>query len=266
MKDLVIINKQKVDKISVRDHGFLYGDGVFDTIRSFNKKAFRLNDHLDRLFFSAQAINLKVPSSKADLKKLINDQLKKIKEEQVFIRIIVTRGEGEQGLDTKCQPNIVIIFSERSFCPLKKIDLVVSGVERINKKSINPQIKSLNYENLILAKIEAKKKGAIDAILLDSRGLVAEATTSNVFMVKKGKIFTPSTKSSILKGITRKVVIENFKVTEKNISPRELLSADEVFLTGTANFITSAGAINGVKMKNFNVVKMVFEKIKFLAY
>ncbi|GBC75483.1 Branched-chain-amino-acid aminotransferase [archaeon HR06] len=259
---LVFINDKFVlkseAKISVYDHGLLYGDGVFEGIRVYNGIVFQLKEHIDRLYASANFIRLKIPLSKEELIKRVIETLKVNKLTDAYIRIIVSRGVGDLGLDPrKCiSPNIIIItepvppYFGRD---VKKegLSCIISSIRRNPTDALPPEIKSLNYLNNILAKIEAIEHGVDEAIFLDVRGFVCEATGENIFIVKDGKIYTPPTHASILQGVTRKRVIRllkemNFEVIEKDITLFELINADEVFLTGTMAEIAPVSKINGI--------------------
>lgn len=257
----VTINGKSCETISVFDHGLLYGDGIYETIRVFNKRAFLFDDHLKRLFLSATTISLKIPYSETELIKMIKSAFKKSRLNDAFIRIIVTRGIGKQGLVCESQPNVIIMVNSREFNPLEKISITISKIRRIDKNAIDSKVKSLNYLNNILAKKDALTRNFDDALLLNNAGLLTEATTSNLFIVKNGKIFTPSSDSGILEGITRKAILENFNVTEKNLSIKELLSADEVFLSGTVNFITCVKKIDDQNFSKFDHAKKVLDNL-----
>jgi branched-chain amino acid aminotransferase len=261
MKTYVTINGKTENKISVFDHGFLYGDGVYDSFRIINKIPYFLDDHLNRLFLSAKNSNLKIPYSKIKLAKIINRTFKQSALRDAFIRIIVTRGTGAQGILSKCKPNVVIICAQRNFKPLQKIKLAVckDKIENVNKGK--PIIKTLNYAPSARAKHEAKKRGFDDCLLVAKNGQVMEATTSNIFLVKNDKIFTPSLASGCLPGIVRKAVVANFPVTEKKLSLLDFYRADEVFLTGSADFITSILLMEKRKYKKFDFAREALKKI-----
>jgi branched-chain amino acid aminotransferase len=261
----VTVNGKNQKTISIFDHGLLYGDGIYETIRVFNKKAFLFSDHLNRLFSSAKAISLDIPYSKKTLVKLIKSAFTKSKLKNAFIRIVITRGVGEQGLVSKSRPNLIIVVSSRKFKPLDRISLSIAKVRRINKSAIDSKIKSLNYLNNILAKRDARKRKFDDALLLNDDGLLTEATSSNLFIVKSGRIFTPSSDSGILEGITRKAILENFAVTEKSLKLKDLISADEVFLSGTVNLITCVKKINGKNYQKFNYAEKILDRLMKLA-
>jgi len=260
-----MINGKEAYQISVFDHGLLYGDGVYETIRIFKGRAFFLNDHIDRLFASAKGIFLNPPYSQKELISLIKSAYRKAKLDDAFLRIIITRGIGAQGLSSKAKPNVIIIFNQRQSRPLEKINLTVSKIRRVSKTAIDSRIKSLNYMNNILARLQAKNKGFDDAILLNESDEVTEATTSNIFMVIKGEIYTPSADSGILEGITRKVICHNFPVKEKVLSVKDLLSADEVFLSGSVNLITSAAKIDKKTFKHFAYANKVYKTLIILS-
>ena len=243
-------------KVSVYDHGLLYGDGIFEGIRAYERVVFKLDEHLDRLYRSAHAMLLQIPLTKDEMKKAVLDTLKKNNLKNAYIRLVVTRGVGDLGLDPrKCPKSTVIIITE----PLiqlhseerKKngITAMVSWVKRDPVDATTHEIKSLNYLNSILAKIEANIAGVDEAICLDKRGFVCEGVAENIFMVKNGKIATPPTTTGALPGITRDVAIKMAKklghpMVKRNITPNELFNADEVFFTGTAAEIIPVREIN----------------------
>ena len=245
---LVYINGKFVPKseakVSVFDHGFLYGDGVFEGIRAYNGRVFKIKEHIDRLYDSAKAIALEIPISKEQFMEIILETLRKNNLRDAYIRPIVTRGVGDLGLDPrKCgEPTIIVIAQpwEKLYGDLyeKGIKAVTVTVRRNAIDSLPPNIKSMNYLNNILAKIEANVKGGDEAIFLDHNGYVSEGSGDNIFVVKNGVIMTPPTINN-LKGITREVVIEiihelGIPFKETNLSIYDLYTADEVFVTGTA--------------------------------
>ncbi len=242
-------------KISVFDHGFLYGDGVFEGIRAYNGKVFRLKEHIDRLYDSAKAIDLKIPMSKDEFIEAVLETLRRNKLRDAYIRPIVTRGVGDLGLDPrKCSNPSVIIIAQpwgAMYGDLyeKGLKAVTVAVRRNAIDSLPPNIKSLNYLNNILAKMEANAKGGDEAIFLDHNGYVSEGSGDNIFIVKKGTVYTPPTINN-LKGITREVVIElierlRIPFREMNIGLYDLYTADEVFVTGTAAEICPITWIDG---------------------
>ncbi|MEM1517507.1 MAG: branched-chain-amino-acid transaminase [Halobacteria archaeon] len=247
-------------KISVLDHGLLYGDGVFEGIRCYNGVVFKLKEHIDRLYRSAKVIKLDIPMTKEEMIKAVIDTLKSNGLRDAYIRLIVTRGVGDLGLDPrKCSKPSIIIIAEKLEPILGKIArekgarVIISSVRRDPVYGTSHEVKSLNYLNSILAKLEAINANADDAIMLDSRGFVSEASAANLFIVKEGTIITPPVTAGILPGITRAFVMELAKslgisVYERDITPVELMTADEVFLTGTGAEIVPVTVINGIKI------------------
>lgn len=258
---LVYINGEYIPRsraaISVYDHGFLYGDGVFEGIRAYNGVVFKLREHIDRLYDSAKAIMLEIPMSKEELMEAVLETLRRNGLRDAYVRLVVTRGVGDLGLDPrKCgRPNIVIIAEPSIILydgesKLKGISLIISSIRRDRVDATTHQIKSMNYLNSILAKIEAIVAGADDAVMLDERGFVAETTSTNIFIVKNGRIITPPPTTGALPGITRNFVIElarrlGYEVEERDITPFELVTADEVFVTGTGAEILPVARIAG---------------------
>ncbi|MGE4357172.1 MAG: branched-chain-amino-acid transaminase [Candidatus Omnitrophota bacterium] len=232
-------------KISIFDHGLLYGDGVFEGIRSYNCLVFKLKEHIDRLYESAHTIMLNIPLSKEEMAKAIVETLKINRLRDAYIRVVVTRGEGDLGLDPrKCKkPNVFIIADKIVLYPDKYyregLEIITVPTQRNIPEALNPQIKSLNYLNNILAKIEAINCGVEEAIMLNTLGYVAECTGDNIFMIKDNHLITPPPYVGILKGITRETVMElaekdGIKVREDIITRHDLYNAEECFLSGTA--------------------------------
>jgi branched-chain amino acid aminotransferase len=241
--------------VSVFDHGFLYGDGVFEGIRAYEGRVFRLEDHVKRLFDSAQAIMLKVPLSQEEMCEAIKETLRKNNLTNAYIRPIVSRGYGDLGLDpNKCKAATVIIIAVEwgaMYGDLyeKGLTAVSVSVRRNSPDSLPPNIKSLNYLNNILAKIEANVKGGNEAIILDSRGLLSEGSGDNIFVIKNGKIYTPHTVNN-LKGITREAVLDlaallEIEVFERDMGLFDIYTADEVFVTGTAAEVAPVTKVDG---------------------
>jgi len=236
---------QKQAKVSVFDHGLLYGDGVFEGIRAYNGRVFKLEEHVARLYDSATAIGMQIPMTQAGMVKAVVRTCKANKTHNGYIRLVVTRGVGTLGLNPfLCsKPQVIIIAADIQLYPKKLYDdglrVVTSGTLRNLPEAVNPRIKSLNYLNNILAKIEAINCGCIEAIMLNAGGAVAEATGDNVFAVKGNTIQTPPVDEGILDGITRNTVIAlaqeaGLTVQQSRMSRYDLYTADEVFLTGTA--------------------------------
>ncbi len=251
---------RKDAKVSVFDHGFLYGDGAFEGIRSYKNLVFKLKEHVDRLYETAHTLMIKIPLTKKQMIKAVVDTLKTNNLKDAYIRVIVTRGEGDLGLDpTKCSgtPGIVIITDKITLYPRelynKGMEIITVPTVRNNPEALNPQLKSLNYLNNILAKIEANNSGYCEAIMLDHQGYVAECTGDNIFIVKNGALSTPS--QGHLKGITRDTVLTlaaktKVKTEERLITRHEVYTADECFLTGTAAEIIPVVKVDGRAIGN----------------
>jgi branched-chain amino acid aminotransferase len=232
-------------KLSVFDHGLLYGDGVFEGIREYNGVVFKLKEHVDRLFRSAHAIMLKIPIAKEEMIQAVVETLRKNKLKDSYIRLIVTRGVGDLGLDPrKCpQPSIIIITDSIKLhaegAKENGITAMFSWVRRNSIDATTHEVKSLNYLNSVLAKIEANANGVDEAICLEGNGYIAEGVGENIFIVKNSEILTPPTSTGALAGITAEVVVElaaklGIKLTVTNLTPFMLFTADEAFFTGTA--------------------------------
>lgn len=237
--------KRSDAKVSVFDHGLLYGDGIFEGIRAYNNRVFRLDDHVDRFFAAAKAIMLDIPNTKAEIKEIVTETCRKNNLRDGYIRLVATRGVGDLGLSpAKCAaPTVFCIAAGISLYPKEMYENglpVITATQRRNKATVvDPQIKSLNYLNNILAKIEANRAGAQEAIMLTHDGIVAECTGDNIFIVKDGVIYTPPIHVGILDGITRRTVIElakkaDYEVRETEFTLFNVYNADECFLTGTA--------------------------------
>ena len=245
----VYINSKLYDKadakIRVYDHGLLYGDGVFEGIRIYDGKIFRLKEHVDRLFESARAIKLEIPLSPSQMIEAIQSTVTANAKKNGYIRPIVTRGAGTLGLDPRktTDPQVIVIVDDISLYPPELyengLELATVSTIRNHPNAVNPRIKSLNYLNNILAKIESIQAGCLEALMLNHKGEVAECSGDNIFLVKHGVLKTPPTDSGILEGITRKAVIEvarkaGIQVQEVSITRHDVYIADECFLTGTA--------------------------------
>jgi branched-chain amino acid aminotransferase len=232
-------------KISVYDHGLLYGDGVFEGIRSYGGQVFRLDAHLDRLWHSAKAIRLEIPMTRPAMAKAIYDTLRVNKIEDGYIRLVVTRGAGTLGLDPNrtSQPQVIIITDFIALYPEEYyqngLEIVTVSTIRNHPAALSPRVKSLNYLNNILAKIEGLQAGCVEALMLNHKGEIAECTGDNIFLVARGELLTPPIDAGILEGITRDAVIELAKdaritVREMALTKHDVYIADECFLTGTA--------------------------------
>ncbi|MCL1965768.1 MAG: branched-chain-amino-acid transaminase [Candidatus Bathyarchaeota archaeon] len=232
-------------KISVYDHGFLYGDGVFEGIRAYNGIVFKLKEHIDRLYRSAHAIMLNIPLTKQEMTQAVIDTLRKNQMKDAYIRLVVSRGVGDLGLDPrKCPKASVIVITDTIQCKANNsqetgITTIFSWVKRNSVDATTHEVKSLNYLNSILAKMEANAYGVDEAMCLESNGYITEGVGENVFIVKNGEIFTPPTSTGALSGITAEAICEiakniGIKVTIANLTPFMLFTADEAFFTGTA--------------------------------
>jgi branched-chain amino acid aminotransferase len=249
MDPKVYINGKLFDKaeakVSVFDHGLLYGDGVFEGIRAYSGRVFRLQQHVDRLYESAKGIHLEIPMPRAAMADAINQTLASNKLIDAYIRVVVTRGAGSLGLDPRktTDPQIIIITDKIALYPPELYEhglkIITAATTRNHPNAVNPRIKSLNYLNNIMGKIEATQAGCLEALMLNHKGELAECTGDNVFVVQHGKIHTPSSDSGILEGITRAAVIElaqsaGYTVIERTMDRLDVFKADECFLTGTA--------------------------------
>jgi branched-chain amino acid aminotransferase len=247
---------ERAAKISVFDHGLLYGDGIFEGIRAYNGRVFKLKEHIDRLFYSAKAILLEIPMSHTELVKATVETCRKNKLRDGYIRLVVTRGVGTLGLNPRSckKPSVIIIAGKIQVYPpalyARGMDIVTVPTTRNLHSALNPAIKSLNYLNNILAKIEANNAGVEEAVMLNAEGFVAECTADNLFIVKNGELFTPPLSAGALYGITRQTVIElaqadDLKVSEPDLTRYDLFNADECFLTGTGAEIVPVVKIDG---------------------
>jgi branched-chain amino acid aminotransferase len=232
-------------KVSVFDHGLLYGDGIFEGIRFYNGRVFRLEEHLERLWDSARSICLQVPISMREMAAAVLETIRQNDLRDGYIRLLVTRGIGNLGLNpTQCKhPSVIIIaatialYHENFY--RKGLTIVTCATRRSNPAALNPAVKSLNYLNNVMARIEANLAGADEALMLNDAGNVAECTADNVFIIKRGQLFTPPITAGALRGITRSIVFEiaaelGIKITETDITRHDVFIADECFLTGTA--------------------------------
>ncbi len=256
----VYINGRLVPKeqaaVSVFDHGFLYGDGVFEGMRSYSGRVFRLQAHLDRLWESARAIWLEIPISQEEMTQAVYDTLQANNISDGYIRLVVTRGAGTLGLDpNKCSdPQVIIIADHIELYPKEfyeqGLHIVTASTIRNHPAALSPRIKSLNYLNNILAKIEGLQAGCVEALMLNHKGEVAECTGDNIFLVRRGELFTPPNEAGILEGVTRAAVIElaremNLPVHEVPLTRHDVYVAQECFLTGTAAEVIPVVRVDG---------------------
>ncbi len=242
-------------KISVFDHGLLYGDGIFEGIRAYRGSVFKLKEHIDRLYRSGHMIMLEIPITKEEMTEAVLNTMRKNKLKDSYIRLIVTRGVGDLGLNPKkCSKPTVIVITDviklhDGSAKEEGVTAMLSWVKRDPVDATSHEIKSLNYLNSILAKIEANIAGVDEAICLDKNGFVCEGVAENIFIVQKGEMFTPPSYTGALPGITAEEVTKlarklGFTVKDKNITPYELFNAEEVFFTGTAAEIVPVREIN----------------------
>jgi branched-chain amino acid aminotransferase len=243
-------------KISVYDHGLLYGDGVFEGMRSYSGKVFRLREHTDRLYESARAICLEIPISKEKLEAAVVDTLARNQLREAYIRLVVTRGSGSLGLDPNrtSDPQVIIIADHIALYPAefyeKGLKIITASTIRNHPAALSPRIKSLNYLNNIMAKIEGLQAGCVEAVMLNHKGEVAECTGDNIFIIKRGVVLTPPKDAGILEGITRNAILDLTKslhipAREETMTRHDLLTADECFLTGSAAEVIPVISIDG---------------------
>lgn len=243
-------------KVSVFDHGLLYGDGIFEGIRVYGGKVFLHQQHIDRLYESAKAIRLVIPLKPADMIAAVEETVKANNISDGYIRLLVTRGAGSLGLDIRktSNPQVIIIADTITLYPpetyTKGMNLITASTIRNHPGALSPRIKSLNYLNNILARIEGTDAGMVEALMLNHKGEVAECTGDNIFIVKQGIVRTPSADSGILEGITRNAVLDlareaGYRVEECVLTRHDLYVADEMFLTGTAAEVVAVVTLDG---------------------
>ena len=242
-------------KVSVFDHGLLYGDGVFEGIRAYSGSVFKLKEHVDRLYRSVHMIMLDIPLTKEQMIQAVLETLRKNNFKDSYIRLVVTRGVGDLGLNPKkcAKPSVIVITDtialHKGGAKEDGVTAMISLVKRDPVDATSHEIKSLNYLNSILAKIEANIAGVDEAICLDKNGFVCEGVAENIFIVKRGKLFTPPSYTGALPGITAEEVMKlavklGYETREKNVTPYELFNAEEVFFTGTAAEVVPVSEIN----------------------
>src|SRR5665648_44083 len=243
-------------KVSVFDHGFLYGDGIFEGIRAYHGRVFKLDEHLKRLYESAKSIQLNIGVSKEEMKEIVLETLRKNGLKDAYIRLVVSRGKGDLGLDpTKCPRAAIFCIADqiKIFEPKmyeQGLEVVTVAIRRNNHDSLSPRIKSLNYLNNILAKIEANQAGVVEGVMLNQDGYVTEGTSDNIFILRDGVLLTPPLSAGLLEGITRDSVLQlsgqlGIVVREELFTRHDLYTADECFLTGTAAELIPVTKVDG---------------------
>jgi len=243
-------------RISVFDHGLLYGDGVFEGLRIYGGRIFKLKEHIERLYMSAKAILLDIPMTADKMGTAVSEAVKVNEKENGYIRLIVTRGEGLLGIDpSSCaRPSVIIIVGDIQMYPdeyyEKGVAIITSSSRRMPSDCLDPRIKSLNYLNNVMAKLEARQAGCLEAVMLNSEGFVAECTGDNIFIVKNNELLTPATYNGALDGITMQTVLElaesiGIKTHQTTMTRYDLYNADECFMTGTGAEIIPVTGIDG---------------------
>ena len=243
-------------KVSVFDHGLLYGDGVFEGIRVYSGKVFRLGEHLDRLYDCAKAVDLAIPLAQDAFGRVIEEAVQRSGLVEAYIRPIVTRGVGDLGIDPrKCgKPTVIVIVDEINIWPPERyeqgLSVITAGTPIPHREALSPRVKSLNYLCHAMAKLEANNAGADEALMLDASGHIAEGTGQNLFVLKRGVLRTPPLSAGILAGVTRAAVMElalaaNIPVREDMLNRFDVYTADEAFLTGTASEIAPIRSYDG---------------------
>jgi branched-chain amino acid aminotransferase len=242
--------------VSVFDHGLLYGDGVFEGIRIYNRRVFRLEQHLDRLWDSAKAIALDIPLDRAAMVDALRTTIKANEKENGYIRLVVTRGVGDLGVDpTKCpKASVIVIVTDIQVYPAelyaRGIKVITSATRQVSHEAVDARVKSLNYLKNVLAKIDANRAGAQEAIMLNADGFVGECTADNLFVVKQGALVTPSPQDGALEGITRGAILElageaRIPAREQRLTRYDVYTADECFLSGTGAEVMPIAEVDG---------------------
>lgn len=248
--------KKEEAKVSVFDHGFLYGDGIFEGIRVYNGNVFRLREHLERLYDSAKSIMLTIPHTIDEMEQLVVEAVRKNELRNAYIRLVVSRGVGDLGLDpANCpEPSVIIIVDQVAIYSKELyengLEIISVPTRRNHPDALNPKIKSLNYLNNVLVKLEANRAGLAEALMMNAEGYVAEGSSDNIFIVKRGTVYTPPTYLGALEGITRQAIIdicerEDIPVKEEPFTRHDVYVSDEVFLTGTAAEVIAVVNVDG---------------------
>lgn len=253
--DGAVVNESQAC-IPIKDHGFLYGDGIFEGLRVRQRRVFRLEDHLDRFEVAARAIALELPGGRDALRQIVIQTARAYGSDDAYVRLIATRGSGALGVDPRTcpEPRVVCLVDQLSIHSAEKlargIDLVTASVRRPSPDVLDPRVKSLNYLNNALAVLEARERGADDALLLNAAGAIAEASVANVFVLRRGELLTPPASDGALEGITRATVLEiapelGFRARETTLGRFDLFAAEEVFLTGSGVGIVHVRSLDG---------------------
>jgi branched-chain amino acid aminotransferase len=243
-------------KVSVFDHGLLYGDGVFEGIRVYNRRIFRLDKHLERLYVSAQALALPVPLECDEMATVVREAVRRNRQENGYIRLIVTRGAGDLGIDPLTCPRacVIIIVTGIRVYPQELyrtgVKVITSATRQVSHEAFDPRVKSLNYLKNVLAKIDAQRAGAHEAIMLNGAGFIAECTADNLFVVRRGRLLTPSPQDGALEGVTRGAILElaaeaGIEAGEAHLTRYDVYTADECFLTGTGAEVMPVAELDG---------------------
>jgi len=260
--------------ISVFDHGFLYGDGIYETLRAYKGAVFMIDEHIERLFRSASMIGLALPKTRDEIREAVYKTIKVNKQEEAYVRITVSRGPGPLGLDPALCPEPTFLIISKAFTDYprkyyqKGVTVAIVNTRRNYKKALDPKIKSLNFLNNVLAKRESIDRGAYEAVMLNHRGHLAEGTISNIFFVKKKVLCTPATGVGILDGITRRLIIEaanelGIEVNEGRFKPEDLYSADEVFISNTTMEVMPVSKVDDKRMSfKFTITKQLAKAYK----
>jgi branched-chain amino acid aminotransferase len=276
---MIYLNNKLVPKnkalISVFDHGFLYGDGIYETLRAYKGVVFKIDEHINRLFRSASLIGLSIPKSPDEIKKAIYKTIKANRLREAFIRITISRGPGPIGLDPELcpKPTFVIVSNPFKEYPRqyyrKGIKIAIVNTRRNFKEALDPKIKSLNFLNNILANIEAKNRGAYEAIMLNYKGYIAEGTVTNIFFVKDDVLCTPESDVGILDGITRRVILEiakelGIKFKEGRFRGEDIYNAQEVFISSTTKEVMPVAEVDNIKISAGigKITKMIHQAYK----
>lgn len=267
------IQDPKDAKISVMDRGFLFGDSIYETLITFNKKIFRLDKHLQRLKNSARLLNMGITVSEEDIIHYIQTTVDASSAKNLKVRLVITRGTGMLSLDPTgdYQNNVVVIAIPRAENPpewySEGVKVIIADVMRTSPKSVDPNAKSGNYLNNVMAYRQAREAGAFEAIMLNQKGLVTEATTSNVWIIKDKKIMTPPIEEGLLQGITRTTLLEvakskGYDVSEQPLAPEDIQFADEMFLTSTSRFIVPVVEVDAKKIGSGKPGKLTLELLE----